>query len=215
MAQTVAELPLKNSDIKIKPIGIFQGSHKNKASLPRQGHLSQQLGFIKFEKGFDAKAALSGLEKMTHVWLIFHFHEAHSSAKPLVRPPRNPDIQVGIWATRSPYRPNSLGLTLARVKKIEGTKLYLADVDLLDQTPILDIKPYVTDSDRAIKPKLGWIDEIEVWKFKLSKKASAQLKWLEENGLTELQDTLESQFGTPPLQLKRKRVKTIDSEKYE
>lgn len=209
----MAELPLKTA-LTLKPIGFFHGSHKNKSSLPRQGHLSQQLGYINFEKGFDAKLALQGLEKMSHVWVIFHFHQALSAAKPLVRPPRNPDIQVGVWATRSPYRANSLGLTLAKVKKVEGSKLYLSEIDLLDQTPIFDIKPYVTDSDRAKNPKLGWIDDIEIWKFSLNKKASAQAQWLQENGLAELLDTLESQFGTPPLQLKRKRVKALDNEKY-
>lgn len=208
MAQAVAEITLK-------PIGFFKGQRLNKSALPRQGHLNQQLGQIDFEKGFDAKLALKGLEKMSHVWIIFSFHEAKSPAKPLVRPPRNPDIQVGVWATRSPYRPNSIGLTLARVEKVEGKKLFLSHVDLLDQTPILDIKPYVTESDRPQKPKLGWIDEIQVWKYRLSKKASAQILWLKENGLDEIEDVLESQFGTPPLQLKRKRVKKVpDSNTY-
>jgi tRNA (adenine37-N6)-methyltransferase len=200
MAKTMAEFSLK-------PIGYFKGTHQNKSAVPRQGHLSQQVGVIKFEKNFDAKLALKGLEKMSHLWIIFQFHQAQSKPKPLVSPPRAPDIQVGVWATRSPYRPNSLGLTLAKIIKIEGSSLFLSEVDLLDGTPIFDLKPYVTDSDRPQNPKLGWIDDIEVWKYTLSKKAKTQITWLKENGLTEVDDVLESQFGTPPLQLKRKRVK--------
>ena len=202
MAQAMAEITLK-------PIGYFKGSSLHKSSIPRQGVLSQQLGFIQFEKGFDSSLALKGLEKMSHVWIIFSFHEAKSPAKPLVRPPRKPEIQVGVWATRSPYRPNSLGLTLAKIEKIEEKKLYLSEIDLLDQTPILDLKPYVTESDLPKKPKLGWIDEIENWKYTLKPKALEQVKWLKENGLKEIEDVLKSQFGTPPLQLKRKRVKPI------
>lgn len=197
------------AEITLKSIGQFHGTHKNKSAIPRQGNLSGQLGFIEFEKGFDAKLALKGLEKMSHVWLIFSFHKNTSPAKPLVRPPRSPEVQVGVWATRSPYRPNSIGLTLAKIEKVHETKLFLSHVDLLDETPILDIKPYVTDSDLAKKPQLGWIDEVDVWKYKFSTKAAYQLNWLKENGLSEIEDVFESQFGTPPLQPKRKRVKSI------
>lgn len=203
----MAELSLK--EVTLKPIGVFHGTHKNKSAIPRQGKISLQVGYIQFPKGFDAQAALRGLEKMSHVWIIFQFHKAESPAKPLVRPPRKPDIQVGVWATRSPYRPNSLGLTLAKIEKIERAKLYLSEVDLLDETPIFDIKPYVTDSDRAAHPNLGWIDEIETWKYKLSARANRQIDWLKSNGVPEIEDVLESQFGTPPLQLKRKRVKAF------
>lgn len=149
---------------------------------------------------------------MTHCWVIFSFHEAQSDSranpKPLVRPPRKPEIQVGVWATRSPYRPNSLGLTLARIEKIKDRKIYLSEVDLLDQTPIFDIKPYVAESDRPQKPfSMGWIDEIEEWKYQLKGSAQKKRKWLSQNGMPEIDDVIESQFGTPPLQNKRKRVK--------
>jgi tRNA (adenine37-N6)-methyltransferase len=202
MAKTMAEFTLT-------PIGYFKGTRKTKSSIPRQGHLSQQIGFIEFKKGFDSKSALKGIEKMTHVWIIFQFHEATAQPKPLVRPPRAPEIQVGVWVTRSPYRPNSLGLTLAKVEEVRDGKLYLSQVDLLDETPVFDIKPYVTDSDLPKKPKLGWIDEIEVWKFKFSAQALNELNWLYNNGFAEIHDVIESQFGTPPLQPKRKRVKEL------
>ncbi|MFN8791861.1 MAG: tRNA (N6-threonylcarbamoyladenosine(37)-N6)-methyltransferase TrmO [Bdellovibrionales bacterium] len=124
-------------------IGTFHGPRSTKSSLPRQGSLSSQAGHIVFASGFDHKTALSGLEEMSHIWLIFVFHEAKSPAKPLVRPPRAPDQQIGVYATRSPYRPNSIGLTLAQVDRLEEGKLFLKSVDLLDGTPILDLKPYV------------------------------------------------------------------------
>ncbi len=203
MAQAVAKITLD-------PIGYFNGTHKSKSAIPRQGTLSQQQGWIEFTQNFDSKKGLMGLEKMSHVWIIFQFHEAQSPAKAIVRPPRNPDIQVGVWATRSPYRPNSLGLTLGKIEKIEKNKLSLSQIDLLDQTPILDLKPYVTDCDLPQNPKLGWIDEVETWKYFFAKKALKQICWLKTNGLTEIEDVFESQFGTPPLQFKRKRVKAFN-----
>lgn len=204
MAKTMAQL------ITLKPIGVFHGERSSKSAIPRQGILSNQKGYIEFEKGFDHKLALSGLEQMSHVWVIYHFHEAQSQAKPLVRPPRAPDKLIGVYATRAPYRPNPIGLTLARIEKVEDGRLYLNQVDLLDKTPILDLKPYVTDSDLASNPKLGWIDEIENWKFQLSEKAQTQCEWLSQNGLPEIYDVLESQLGTNPLQFGRKRI--LDNE---
>ncbi len=195
------------AEFTLKPIGYFKGSHLNKSAVPRQGYLSQQKGYIQFEKGFDAQSALKGLEKMSHLWLIFSFHQNENHpVKPLVRPPRKPEIQVGIWASRSPYRPNHLGLTLASIEKIKDSKLYLTHVDLLDGTPIFDIKPYVTESDCPQNPQLGWIDQIEKWKYFPSPYFAEQTQWLSENGVSEIQDVLESQFGTPPLQFKRKRI---------
>lgn len=204
MAKTMAEF-------KLRSLGIFHGSHFSKSSLPRQGHLSGQSGYIEFESGFDHKLGLTGIEKMSHIWLIFIFHKSESAPKPLVRPPRAPDQQVGVYATRSPYRPNPIGLTLAKVDKIENGKLYLSSVDLLDQTPILDIKPYVSDSDQAIHPIQGWIDQVQAWTFSVSDRAQQKIDWLIQNGVTEFYDVLVSQLETPPLQLDRKRIKKLDS----
>lgn len=200
------------AEIKIHAIGYFRGTHFSKSSLPRQGSLSAQTGHIEFTKGFDHKLALTGLDQMSHVWLIYYFHAAQSPAKPLVKPPRAPNKQLGVYATRAPYRPNKIGLTLARVVKIQDGKLFLSNLDLLDGTPILDIKPYVPESDQATNAKLGWIDEIENWRYELSDKAFEQLLWLKSNGLIEIEDVLEAQLGTAPLQPDRKRIEQLSKE---
>jgi len=150
--------------------------------------------------------ALSGLEQMSHVWVIFVFHEAKSPAKPLVRPPRAPDQQIGVYATRSPYRPNPLGQTLAQVDRVEEGKLFLKNVDLLDGTPILDLKTYVAESDRPENPRQGWIEHIVPWTYALSESAQECARWLMTHGLFELEDVLEAQLGTAPLQPERKRL---------
>ncbi len=197
------------AEISIQPIGFFHGPRFSKASIPRQGHLSDQEGFIQFEKGFDHSLGLTGLERMSHVWVLYYFHEARADAKPLVRPPRAPDRLVGVYATRSPYRPSKIGMTLARIQKIESHRLYVAGVDLLNQTPILDLKPYVPDSDQAENPQIGWIQNIKSWTYTLSPRADEQVRWLFRNGLSEIYDVLEAQLGTSLLQESRKRLKYL------
>ncbi len=207
VATTVAEITLN-------PIGYFRGPRVHKSSIPHQGAVSHQRGLIEFVDGFDFKTALRGLEEMTHCWLIFHFHQCEAEPKPLIRPPRRPEIQVGVWATRSPYRPNYLGLTLAQIVSISEGKLHVSRLDLLDQTPILDIKPYSQEADHASEPlKQGWIDEIEHWSSVLTTLAQQQVKWLESQGMTEIRDVLQSQLGTPPHQEYRKRIQLLDSSK--
>lgn len=200
-------------EISIRPIGFYHGLRISKSAIPRQGHLSLQTGYIEFEKGFDHKLALTGLQEMSHVWIISFFHEAKSPAKPLVKPPRAPKL-IGVYATRSPYRPNNIGLTLAQIERIEKGRLYLSRIDLLDQTPILDIKPYVTDSDQALNPHLGWIEDIESWSYSLTETAQSQARWLHNHGLTEIYDVLEAQLGTCPLQPDRKRLEQIDAQQW-
>ena len=207
MATAVAE-------IQIHPIGFFRGTHSSKSSLPRQGIRSTQTGKIEFQPGFDHTLALSGLERMSHVWVIFYFHEAHSAAKPLVRPPRAPDEQVGVYATRAPYRPNKLGLTLAQIETVQDGKLIIKNSDLLDGTPILDLKPYSPESDRPEISFHGWIDNVEVWSYELSHLALEQSEWLKAHGLHELDDVFEAQLGTPPLEESRKRIQKNDDKTW-
>lgn len=198
------------AEVSLQIIGHFRGPRKSKASLPRQGALSKQSGYIQFEKGFDHKSALKGLEEMSHAWLIFFFHQAKNKAKPLVRPPRAPEKLVGLYATRAPYRPSPVGLSLVKIEKVDNGKLWINNCDLLDGTPILDIKPYVTQSDYPESPNQGWIESVEDWSFKISPVAKSQMDWLEQEGVIEIYDVLQSQLGTSPFQKFRKRI-TIDS----
>lgn len=138
--------------MEITPIAHYRGAFGSKFGIPRQSSLVEELeGRIVFEDGFRVREALRGLDEFSHIWLIWGF-SANKPAKgawqPTVRPPRlGGNTAVGVFATRSPYHPNSLGLSCVRLSRIEDMELIVAGADLADGTPIYDIKPYISYSD--------------------------------------------------------------------
>ncbi len=136
--------------MEIKPIAKIYTSFKEKFGIPRQSCRGKNLyGKIVFEKEFRTPDALRGIEEFSHLWLIFDFSQNHREEfSPTVRPPRlGGNTRVGVFASRSPFRPNNLGLSSVRLVKTEntddGTILIVDGVDMLDGTPIYDIKPYL------------------------------------------------------------------------
>jgi len=137
--------------MEIVPIGTVRSCFGEKFAVPRQpGLCPSSWGDLVFEKEFRDPSALRGLEGFSHVWLIFGFHETVQQGwQPTVRPPRlGGNTRVGVFATRSTFRPNGLGLSLVRLEGIdaahpEGPVLKLGGLDLIDGTPIYDIKPYL------------------------------------------------------------------------
>ena len=141
--------------IEIKPIGYIKTPFPSKFGIPRQsGILNSIEGTIVFEREFRDINAFRELEKFSHIWLIWGFsHNDGKSWSPSVRPPKlGGNKRVGVFASRSPFRPNPLGLSCVQLKKIEISKnngpiLHICGADLADNTPIYDIKPYVAYSD--------------------------------------------------------------------
>lgn len=131
----------------------------------------------------------------------------------MVRPPRGRDHKVGVFATRAPYRPNALGLSCVRLQKIQGLTLTVSGADLLDGTPIFDIKPYVPEADSFPEAKTGWLEGIEQNRYQLrwTPEALSQLEWLQENGLRSLKDFLEQQLEFEPFDKDRKRVDATEN----
>lgn len=142
-------------DISIHPIAIMHSDFPTKFGIPRQSGLAASLrSTIVFEPKYRNSDALRGLEDFSHLWLIWHFSEAvRSEWSPTVRPPRlGGNERMGVFATRSPFRPNSLGLSCVKIIGLEqtadsGTVIHVAGADLMDGTPIFDIKPYIPYSD--------------------------------------------------------------------
>jgi len=126
-----------------------------KFGIPRQSGLIEDLkGFIVFEPEYRNLDALRGLENFSHIWLIWHFSEtARKTWTPTVRPPRlGGNKRMGVFATRSPFRPNALGLSSVKLDAIEihpdlGPVLHVSGIDMMDNTPIYDIKPYLPFTD--------------------------------------------------------------------
>ena len=141
--------------IELKPIAHIETDFGTKFGIPRQAGLVEELkGRIVFEPEFRREEALRGIDAFTHIWLIWQFSEnAGKEWTPTVRPPRlGGNTRMGVWATRSPFRPNALGLSCVRLEGLErdgerGMTLLVAGADLMNGTPIFDIKPYIPYSD--------------------------------------------------------------------
>ncbi len=136
--------------MEIKPIAYIHTDFKEKFGIPRQsGRVPGLIGKIVFGKEFRNSEAIRGLAEFSHLWLIFGFNEAeYKEGTMTVRPPRlGGNTRVGVFASRSPFRPNSLGLSCVKLERIENGELIVSGVDILDATPIYDIKPYIPYSD--------------------------------------------------------------------
>lgn len=154
-------------EFKILPIAHIRNDFSSKFGIPRQsGLLNQMESVIVFEPEYRVREALRGIEEYSHLWLIWQFSESiREGFKPTVRPPRlGGNKRVGVFATRSPFRPNSLGLSSVRLVGLRetrdcGTVLIVAGADLMDGTPIFDIKPYVRYSDCHPEAECSFSDE--------------------------------------------------------
>ncbi|XP_014669685.1 PREDICTED: nef-associated protein 1-like [Priapulus caudatus] len=137
---------------KMEPIGHIKSWFKTKNGTPRQPTIcSLSRGVLNIDKSVfnNPEHSLAGIEEFSHIWIIFVFDRndgRHLRAK--VKPPRLNGKRVGVFATRSPHRPNPIGLTLAKLDRVEGATLHLSGLDILDGTTVLDVKPYVPEYDR-------------------------------------------------------------------
>ena len=153
--------------MEIEPIAHIRTNFDEKFGIPRQSNLVDSVGKIVFEKRYRDPEALRGIEGFSHLWLIFDFSENHrESWSPTVRPPRlGGNVRVGVFASRSPFRPNSLGLSSVKLLSIEHDDefddiLVVERVDMMDGTPIYDIKPYIRFSDCHEDAVSGFSDNV-------------------------------------------------------
>ena len=152
----------------MKPIAHIYTDFKTKFGLPRQSGLVEEItGKIIFEKEYSIAEAFKGLEDFSHIWLLWEFSEAKKENwKPTVRPPLlGGNKRMGVFATRSPFRPNSIGLSCVKLEKIEndktfGTVLYVSGCDMMNGTPIYDIKPYLSYCDSKPEARGGFTENL-------------------------------------------------------
>lgn len=148
-----------------RPIGILRSPYTRRIDAPHQatvveGTATGQVALATLELApWLDEQVLQDLSGFQRIWLIFSFH-ASQGWKNTVKPPRG-GPKRGVLATRSPHRPNAIGLSAVELIQIEGRTLHLRGVDLLDGTPVLDIKPYVPYADAFPDAKAGWIDELD------------------------------------------------------
>lgn len=158
-----------NNTINVPIIGFVHNDFKEKFGIPRQPNLVDTLSFIEMLAPYDEIQAFAGIEEFSHLWLIWQFHEnkrmTHGKEfMPLIRPPRlGGNAKVGVFASRSMYRPSQLGLSVVQFKQLKReqgkTRLYVSGADLLNGTPIIDIKPYLGYADAISHAQSGYAAE--------------------------------------------------------
>jgi len=176
--------------LTLTPIALTHSCFRDKFGVPRQPGLTRHAhAELVIQPPFDREDAFRGLESASHLWLTFQFHEAvRAEWRPVVRPPRlGGNRKMGVFASRSPFRPNSLGLSVVRneglVRRADGRLvLRIRDHDLIEGTPILDIKPYLPFADSVPEASLGWADSAPTERLEVvfSDEAETQLARLPE-----------------------------------
>ena len=159
----------------IKPIGFIKTPYKEKFGIPRQSkRVSSVIGKIELVDKYADKDGIRDIEKFSHLWLIFGFNKAKENPSLLVRPPRlGGNKKVGVFASRSPFRPNTLGLSSVKLEWIEFDQndkpiIVVSGVDLLDETPIYDIKPYLAYVDSHPDATDGFAENVRNYALKVA-----------------------------------------------
>jgi len=189
-----------------EPIGVVRSPLVERVRAPRQPGVgegeSRADGRIELVGGRGFEDALTGLDAWEYAWVVFVFHrnvEQGRGWKPKVQPPRA-EVKVGVFATRSPHRPNPIGLSAVKIDRVEGLVVHVRGIDLLDGTPVLDLKPYVPYADAHPDARSGWLqpaDPRPAWQVTFSGAATEQLAWLRERGV-DLRSAIESTLALGP-----------------
>ena len=197
---------------RFRPVAVFRGGGARKYDAPRQGAFEGGAeGVVEFAPGRNFETALRDLAGFERAWLVFVFDRNAGAWRPTARPPVAPaegPERVGVFATRSPYRPNPIGLTCVRLLGVEGLRVRVAEADLLDGTPVLDLKPYVPAADAFPDAAAGWVasqapDRREVAESPLFREQAAAIL---AAGGPDLGATARVQLALDPFDGTRKRV---------
>ncbi len=196
----------------MNPIGYFSTDRKYKYEQPRQGVFAEDIGIITLNSQQNFEQALDDLIGFERIWIIYLFHQ-NSNWKPKVLPPRTADNKKkGLFATRSPHRPNSIGMTCAKLLKIDKLKIHITNFDMLDETPVLDIKPYIPYCDSFEKSKAGWVDlkNDKEYTINFAQIALNQMLWIKEKLQLDLINFTKIQLSYEPINTNKKRIQCFN-----
>jgi tRNA (adenine37-N6)-methyltransferase len=170
--------------LPLAPIGVIHTPFSEKLQAPRQAAAARDVvGTVVLEAQYEH--ALADLDGIDRLWIVYWFHLNEGGWRPKVLPPRS-DARRGVFATRSPHRPNPIGLSCVRLDRVDGLVLHVRDVDMLDGTPLLDIKPYIAYADAFPDARAGWLearDPVAPFEVRWSDAARAQAEWLCARGV--------------------------------
>jgi tRNA (adenine37-N6)-methyltransferase len=199
--------------LELSPIGFVRSPFKEKMQAPRQPNTPQAAaGSVELLPGRDFEHALEDLSSFRYVWLIFWFDQSEGW-RPKVLPPRS-SKRRGVFATRSPHRPNPIGMSLVQLTGIEGLVLSVEGLDLLDGTPVLDIKPYIPYADSRPDADHGWLEEASdpkaAFEVSFAEQAREDLAVLESFGL-DLEPQIRQVLELGPEPHPYRRIKKTES----
>lgn len=203
-----------NDEIVLKPIGYLKSDLVYRYETPRQGILAgENISVIELQPHQNFEQAVSQLDGFERIWVIYQFH-LNNNWKPLVNPPRHTRKKVGVFASRAPYRPNQIGMSCVKLEKVEGLKIYISQSDILDGSPVLDIKPYLPYSDSFPDAATGWVKKNldEKYDLAFSDVAEKQTAWLKEKANINLVNFARLQLEFYPKDDSRKRISINEDE---
>lgn len=202
----------------VRPIGFVRSPFVEKVQAPRQATAEPAEGVRgTIEVLPEHEHALSDLAGFERLWVVFWFHLAEGGPRAKVLPPRS-EVKRGVFATRSPHRPNPIGLSAVRLVGVEGLSVEVRDLDLLDGTPVLDLKPYLPYADAFPAAAAGWLeakDPIPSWTVDVGERARAELAWIAEHdpmGGGDLEARLRETLALGPQPHPYRRIRKVEGE---
>ncbi|MEE3258838.1 MAG: tRNA (N6-threonylcarbamoyladenosine(37)-N6)-methyltransferase TrmO [Candidatus Latescibacterota bacterium] len=193
------------------PIGYVECAQHYRYEAARQASIApDNEAWIQLEANQEFEEGLIGLADFARIWVLYELH-LNETWHPLVEPPRAGMHKLGVFATRSPHRPNRLGMSCVRLLDIDGGRLHVGQHDLLDGTPVLDIKPYLPYADAFPDARAGWVDACKEQVFALDfSAAQQQLDWVAAHAGWDLVNFLQVQLRTDPTDARRKRIEKTE-----
>ena len=211
--------------LTLEPIGFVRNALATKVEAARQPQAAQGApARIELLPGRNFEHALEDLARWKRIWVIFWFHH-NAGWRPKVLPPRSVTGRKGVFATRSPHRPNPLGLSVVRLERIEGLTLHILDSDMLDGTPVLDLKPYVGYTDAHTDAGNGWLDDAEsassntpgqpadpvpAYDVLFDKLAAEQATWIATRTGLAIEERIRSTLALGPAPHPYRRIRRLD-----
>ncbi len=210
--------PENERQLIVRPIGFVRSPFNEKVEAPRQSVLAKGVTAT-VELLPEYRDGLSDLEGFDRIWLLFWFDRAEGW-RPKVLPPRSEEKR-GVFATRSPHRPNPIGMSPVRLDRVEidACKLHVSEIDLIDGTPILDIKPYIPYADAFPDASQGWlgapegVDQKAAWSVTLEPLAEEALRWIKEESGLDLGERIAASLALGPQPHAYRRIKELEDGK--
>jgi tRNA-Thr(GGU) m(6)t(6)A37 methyltransferase TsaA len=229
MSSPENEAPIR---LAVEPIGFVRNTLATKVEAARQPQAARgEPARIELLPGRNFEHALEDIARWQRIWVIFWFHH-NPGWRPKVLPPRSVTGRKGVFATRSPHRPNPLGLSVVRLERVEGLTLHVLDSDMLDGTPVLDLKPYVAYTDAHPDAGNGWLDDagiagersaraaaataggavdpVSAHDVRFDARATEQAQWIEARTGLALQERIRSTLMLGPAPHPYRRIRRLD-----